>query len=170
MSFHIKPAQAKDIKRIWEILQQAIQRRKLDGSNQWQDGYPNPKVIQSDIDKRAGYIIQQDEVIIGYFTVLINDEPEYKNIEGKWLSNGDFIVVHRVAIADEFIGKGFARKIFEHLEELANNYNINSIKADTNFDNLPMLKLFESMGYTYCGEVHFRGTPRKAFEKLINLN
>jgi hypothetical protein len=30
---------------IWIILQQAIARRKADGSNQWQDGYPNPEVI-----------------------------------------------------------------------------------------------------------------------------
>jgi hypothetical protein len=28
-----------------DILQQAIARRKADGSNQWQDGYPNPEVI-----------------------------------------------------------------------------------------------------------------------------
>ncbi len=31
---------------IWEILQDAILRRKKDGSNQWQDGYPNPESVQ----------------------------------------------------------------------------------------------------------------------------
>jgi hypothetical protein len=27
--------------------------RKEDGGNQWQDGYPNPDVIQNDIDQNA---------------------------------------------------------------------------------------------------------------------
>ena len=30
---------------IWDILQQAIEQRKQDGSEQWQDGYPNERGI-----------------------------------------------------------------------------------------------------------------------------
>jgi hypothetical protein len=33
------------------ILQQAIARRKADGSNQWQMVIPNPEVILNDITK-----------------------------------------------------------------------------------------------------------------------
>jgi hypothetical protein len=36
-------------------LQQAIARRKEDGSNQWQDGYQSDG-IQNDIDKNAGFV------------------------------------------------------------------------------------------------------------------
>jgi hypothetical protein len=35
----------------YDHFQQAIARRKADGSNQWQDGYPNPEVILNDITK-----------------------------------------------------------------------------------------------------------------------
>ena len=50
---------------------------------------------------------------------------------------------------------------------MAHNKGIPSLRADTNFDNAPMLHLFEKLGYKYCGEVTFRGTPRKAFEKKL---
>jgi hypothetical protein len=30
-----------------------------------------------------------------------------------------------------------------------------------------MLKIFERMNFSYCGEVYFRGSPRKAFEKVL---
>ena len=40
-------------------------------------------------------------------------------------------------------------------------------KLDTNFDNAPMLKILDKLGYTYCGEVFFRGSARKAFEKIL---
>lgn len=45
--------------------------------------------------------------------------------------------------------------------------NIYSIKADSNFDNPAMINLFEKTGYKYCDEVYFRGSPKKAFEKVL---
>lgn len=152
---------------IWDILRGAIARRKADGSSQWQDGYPNPGVILRDIQTGVGYVLTQEDEIIGYVTILINDEPEYNRLKGSWLSNGDFVVFHRLAIAETHLGKGLAQTIFHLIEEYAREHRINSIKADTNFDNLPMLRIFEKMGYQYCGEVIFRGTPRRAYEKVI---
>lgn len=170
MNKHFRKATHQDIPYIWTILQSAILRRKNDGSNQWQDGYPNPEVIKEDINKEVGYVLVYDEEIVGYVAILINDEPEYANIEGSWLSNEDFVVFHRVAIAEGWIGKGLAKKLMEQVENFSRSCGIKSIKADTNFDNLPMLRLFEKLGYEYCGEVHFRGSARKAYEKIIHLN
>ena len=34
---------------IWNILQQAIAQRKQDGSDQWQNGYPNEQTAYDDI-------------------------------------------------------------------------------------------------------------------------
>ena len=167
MNYHFKKAELSEIDPVWEILQQAIQRRKEDGSTQWQDGYPNPEVIQKDIEKGEGFVLADGETIIGYSAVLINDEPAYEKIEGKWLTNDDFVVLHRVAISEKHLGKGLAKMILKYIEEFAVSNNIYSIKADTNFDNIVMMKIFESSGYTYCGEVYFRGSPRKAYEKVL---
>ncbi len=54
------------------------------------------------------------------------------------------------------------------IEAYAQKNGINSVKADTNFDNAAMLKIFERAGYQYCGEVFFRGAARKAFEKVLS--
>ena len=170
MYYNFRKATALEIPQIWDILQQAIARRKNDGSQQWQDGYPNETVIQQDIAKGIGYILAGDDTILGYAAILINDEPAYDNLKGNWLTDGDFVVVHRVAILDDYLGKGLAQKIFLFTEDLAIENNIFSIKVDTNFDNLPMLKIFEKFGYTYCGEVILRDGVRKAFEKKLLKN
>lgn len=167
MEYTFRKAQQKDLPQIWAILQQAILRRKADGSNQWQDGYPNPQVVQSDIDKGYGFVLVKDHALIGYSAVMLNDEPAYKDIEGTWLSNGDFIVIHRVAIAESELGKGHAQRILLAIEDYARSIGVYSIKADTNFDNGGMLHIFNRLGYQYCGEVHFRGSARKAFEKQL---
>ncbi|HLW30024.1 MAG TPA: GNAT family N-acetyltransferase [Brumimicrobium sp.] len=167
MTINFRKANHEDALIIWSILQQAIARRKADGSNQWQDGYPNLESVQSDIQKNAGYILTENDKIIGYCAVLINNEPEYANIQGKWKTNGNFVVYHRVAIAESHLGKGLAKKMLEFIEKFALKNKIYSIKADTNFDNGPMLALFEKLDYEYCGEVFFRGSARKAYEKTV---
>lgn len=169
MAHQLRRAFPSDASRIWEILQQAILKRKKEGSNQWQDGYPNPEVIKKDISKEIGYVLITNNEIIGYCAVDINNEPAYQKIEGAWQTNGDFVVFHRVAIAKEYIGKGLASTMFKCIEHYALENTINSIKADTNFDNAPMLYLFKKLGYRYCGQVHIRNSPRRAYEKVLNL-
>ena len=104
MNYNFQKATLDDIPQIWIILQQAILRRKNDGSNQWQDGYPNQNIIENDIQNDVGYVLTISEICVGYIAILINDEPAYDTINGQWLTNSDFIVVHRLAISDEFIG------------------------------------------------------------------
>lgn len=170
MNYQFRKALQSDIPEIWLILQQAIKHRKKDGSKQWQNGYPNPEVIQKDIYKDAGYVLTEGETIVGYCALLINDEPVYENIVGKWLSNDDYVILHRVAISDTYLGKGLAKKIVEYSEDYARSKNIYSIKADTNFDNPAMINIFEKLGYSFCGEVQFEGGSRKAYEKLLIRN
>src|SRR5690606_29160835 len=167
MAYSFRQAQQVDASQIWEILARAIQRRKEDGSNQWQDGYPNPAVIDGDIEKGQGYVLVDDSTIVGYCAIWINNEPAYAELKGKWLTEGDFVVYHRVAVSENYLGEGLAQKMLLHIEDFARKRNVYSLKVDTNFDNAGMLNIFRKLGYAYCGEVIFRGTPRKAFEKVL---
>jgi GNAT superfamily N-acetyltransferase len=165
--YHFRIAESTDSNQIWDLLKMAILRRKKDGSNQWQDGYPNMYVVEDDIRKKYGYVLAFKNEIVGYCAILINDEPEYLNIEGKWLTNNDFIVFHRLAISEKFLNIGLAKKMVSYIEQFAISKNIYSVKADTNYDNTPMLKLFNTLDYSLCGTVYIRKSPRKAFEKIL---
>lgn len=153
---------------IWDILQQAIEQRKLDGSEQWQNGYPNEQTVQSDIENGYGYVLVENKVIIAYAAIIFGIEPAYNDIKGSWLTNDDYVVIHRVATSKSSKGKGIATYLFRIIENLCIEQNVFSIKVDTNYDNVPMLKILNKLNYTYCGEVFFNGAPRKAYEKLIN--
>lgn len=167
MNYEFRKATPNDAPHIWKILQDAILRRKADGSNQWQDGYPNPEIVQNDIEKGIGFVLTDCETILCYSAVLINNEPEYENLQGEWLTNGDFVVFHRVAIAREYIGQNLSKKMIDFIEAFALANNIHSLKADTTHDNFAMMKIFEKAGFVFCGIVHFRGSPRRAYEKVL---
>jgi hypothetical protein len=152
---------------IWTILQHAIAERKNDGSDQWQNGYPNEQTIENDIRNGWGYVLDDGGEVIAYAAIIFGVEPAYTDIIGKWLTNGDYVVVHRVATSGTVKGKGLGAKLFSMIEELSVEQKVYSVKVDTNFDNIPMLKILARLNYTYCGEVSFEGSPRKAYEKVL---
>ena len=74
-NFILRKATPADQAVIWEIVQQAILRRKNDGSSQWQDGYPNPDTIREDIENGFGYIFEIDGETTAYSALIFNNEP-----------------------------------------------------------------------------------------------
>lgn len=168
MGYAFRQALMTEQDQVWEILQQAIIRRREDGSQQWQNGYPNPDVVREDIEAGVGFVLTDDGVIVGYAAVLINDEPAYANIEGKWLTNEDFVVVHRIAVSQHHLGKGLSGRMMAFIEDYGVRNQVYSVKVDTNFDNIAMMKIFDRCGYTYCGEVYLKGAPRRAYEKVLS--
>jgi hypothetical protein len=59
---------------IWDILLQAIEQRKQDGSDQWQNGYPNEQTVFDDITNGCAYVLVDDNVIIAYAAIIFGVE------------------------------------------------------------------------------------------------
>lgn len=163
-----RSAEERDLPEIGTIIKRAIHRRKQDGSTQWQDGYPNEETLREDIAKGYGHVLTLNGDIVVYCALIKNNEPAYEAIEGRWLSEGDFYVVHRVAVAEAFLGQGYVLALFGRLESWVGRQGVSSIRVDTNYDNGAMLHILRRLGYRYCGEVYFRGSARKAFEKVLD--
>jgi GNAT superfamily N-acetyltransferase len=161
-----------DLSRMMEIVRQAqISIGKL-GIDQWQNGYPTEEIMHNDV--KNGYsLVGTTDVgkIIAIATIIYNNEPTYDRIyDGEWLSRGDFVVVHRMAVAEESRQKGIASKLLREIEKQAIIKNIPSFKIDTHEGNIPMRRTFESNGFTYCGRIFLQnGNPRVAYEKELRI-
>ncbi len=152
---------------IWEILQQAIEQRKQDGSQQWQNGYPNEQTVLDDFDKGNAYVLIEKNEILACASIIVGSDPNYKEIKGEWLTVDNYATLHRVATSNSVKQKGVATRLFKLAEDICLKKKVFSIRADTNFDNVPMLKILDKLGYTYCGEILVSTAPRKAYEKLL---
>jgi GNAT superfamily N-acetyltransferase len=165
----LRLADINELSEIWDILKEAIAQRKKEGSDQWQNGYPNEQTVIEDINNKFGYVLVYDNTIIAYSAIIFGIEPAYNEIKGHWLTKNKYVVVHRVATSEKFKGKGIATQLFLLIEELSLKNEVFSIKVDTNFDNTPMLRILEKLNYTYCGEIFYKGAPRLAYEKLLSF-
>lgn len=167
MEYTFRTATEADATRIWEIIQQAKAQMYREKRHQWSDAYPSREHIAADIVTRSAYVLDHQGHVIAYAAVFFDEESVYKAIEGKWLSDQPYVVVHRLAVADEMKQHGIATVLMQEVERLAIGKLVHSIKVDTNFDNIGMQRVLAKCGFSYCGEIFYAGNSRQAYEKLI---
>lgn len=163
-------AKKEDIEKIMPIIEKAQEYLKNQGIDQWQDGYPNEESIGEDIEAENFYILEENDKILGVTALIFGEDKTYQKIyDGKWLTNGTYGVIHRLAVGHNQRRRGIANKILKEVEKTTIEKNINSIKVDTHRDNKGMQKLLEKNGYQYCGIIYARdNTERVAFEKILD--
>lgn len=166
----LRKAKRADIPVIWEILQHGIQQRKRDGSDQWQNGYPNEQTVWDDINKDCACVLVDEDRVIVYAAVIKGTEPAYLIIDGEWLNYDNYITVHRVATSKNEKGKGVGKELFHRIEALCVSEKVYNIRVDTSFDNAAMLKILERLNYTYCGDIMMNGAERRAYQKEVRTN
>lgn len=105
--------------------------------------------------------------VVAYGAVVFDGEPAYEAIEGAWLTDGDYVVLHRMAVADGEKGRGVATEFMRCVEAMACGRGTDSMRVDTNFDNRYMLRMLGRLGFVYCGKVRYRSGERQAFEKTL---
>jgi len=149
------------------ILGQAKCRLHNLGIDQWQDGYPNEDAVKNDIALRNGYVFVVDSVVAAYAAIIIGDEPTYHHIDGQWLTDNPYVVVHRIAVHDNYAHQGIAAEIFNFTCSLARQNQVTSFRIDTHKDNVYMQHLIHKQGFTYCGIIQVRDGARMAFEKSV---
>jgi GNAT superfamily N-acetyltransferase len=168
MDYLFRKAGQADNERIWQIILQAKEQMRRMNSRQWQDGYPAVENIASDIENDYGYVLCKDSYVIAYGAVIFDGEPAYSDIHGKWLTDLPYVVVHRLAVADEVKNRGIATLFMQKVQELTKQKGIGSFRVDTNFDNLYMQKILFALDFTYCGEIFYNGNQRRAYEKILS--
>ena len=162
-----RKAAVTDIDPVWRIILQAKEQMRLLGSRQWQDGYPALDDIRRDIADGCGYVLAAGNVPVAYGAVLFGGEPAYGSIEGEWLCQPPYVVVHRLAVAQEMRRCGLATRFMREVETFARNAGLHSFRVDTNFDNRYMRSLLSALGFTYCGEIFDAHGSRRAYEKPL---
>lgn len=164
-----------DMERILQIIAQAQRQMREAGSLQWQNGYPARRNIDADLRRGCGYVLQRPDMeepqaVIAYGAVIFDGEAAYDAIEeGAWLGSEDYVVLHRLAVADGEKCRGVATEFFHRTARLARRRGIGSFRVDTNFDNHRMLHILRREGFVYCGKVHYESGERLAFEKPLGV-
>lgn len=166
MKIEFRTAYMKDFAECWEVIDLARQQMISQGRHQWTNDYPSQQNITNDLNNGNAYVLTVDDKIAVYGALILNGEPQYEFLDGKWLTNGNYYVIHRLATHPMFQGKGLASIFLTKANSYCEMEKVPSIKIDTNYDNLPMITLLSKLGYSICGRVNYGNHGmRFAFEK-----
>ncbi len=160
----IRLAEHKDFNKIMEIYKYAQNFMKENGNpNQRKDNYPPKGLIEKDIKENKFLKVVEDESeeIVGVFYFRIGEDNTYKSINGKWLDESEYGVIHRIASNGEM--KNFFDNVLKYCLCTTNH-----IRIDTHKDNKIMLSLLEKNGFQRTGTIYCdSGEEREAFELIF---
>ena len=133
---------------------------RADGNrDQWSaPGFPDDSLLLRDIAREGSFVIE-DDALVAYFALLPSPEPTYDYIDGAWLTDEPYGVIHRMASYPDVHG------IFSAVIDFAAS-RYSHLRIDTHRDNHIMQHLIEKYGFTYCGIIWLEdGTERLAYER-----
>ena len=134
---------------------------KAGNPNQWGTAYPTEAMIRQDIANEKCYLNLKDDKICAVFYFAVEADPTYGYIEGAWLNDAPYGVIHRIAVGEN--GKGVAAECFAFAAQHCEN-----IRIDTHEKNIPMQRCLAKNGFTRCGIIYLEdGDPRIAYQKVV---
>jgi GNAT superfamily N-acetyltransferase len=138
------------------------------GSGQWQGKEPSLATIEEDIFHQRYYVLFEDHQPCGG-AALMNHEPGYDHLlEGQWLNQDPYMVIHRFFIAPSFQGQHLSKILLNQLEQRVKQQQINNIRLDTHTLNLPMRGLLNRQHYQAVGQAWLpQAGERLVYHKVL---
>ncbi|WP_302978519.1 GNAT family N-acetyltransferase [Paraprevotella clara] len=160
---NIRPAQFTDMPDIMGIFDHARKFMRENGNPyQWIDGYPSEELMETEIRQGHCFVCENEtDGVVATFCFSVGNDPTYSHIEGKWLNEAPYGVIHRLASNGK--AKGIAWQCIAWC--FARHHNL---RADTHADNLIMQNLLKTNGFRECGIIYTRQSPRIAYQKVTD--
>ena len=159
----IRPAREADVAEAARIYENARIFMKASGNpTQWSGEYPGELDVREGLADGTSYVCEDEgEIVATFYYKQGADDPTYRRIiDGEWLTDAPYSVIHRIAV--KYHGRGIADFCFGECFKLFPN-----IRIDTHRDNIPMQKCLTKNGFKHCGTIFVEdGTPRAAYQKV----
>ncbi len=162
-----RAAEIEEADECYKILDSGREYQKSQGFEQWLPEYPSPETVPQDIRDGTAFVFADEKGLIGYCAVVFSGEPAYPCIEGAWLSEEPYAVVHRIALGNGRRGEGLSHEAFELIKKYCASKGASSVRIDTMNENSVMRHVVTREGFSYCGTVYYNGSPRLAYEYIL---
>ncbi|MBR3894126.1 MAG: GNAT family N-acetyltransferase [Clostridia bacterium] len=155
----IRKAKIEELDALMQIYDDARAfMRKSGNPEQWRN-HPPRELIEEDISRGCCHVCEEDGELFAVFYFCEEDDPTYRVIDGAWLNERPYGVVHRIAVAKR--GRGVASFCFDYAFSRCGN-----LKIDTHRQNIPMQRALEKNGFVLCGVIRIAsGDERIAYQK-----
>ena len=144
----IRKAKTGDLARCLEIYSIARAYMRESGNpDQWGTAYPPQELIAEDIAAGRLYVVAENDTVEGVFLLASGPDETYLEIEGAWLNDAPYAVIHRIASSGRV--KGVVQAAVAFALQQADN-----VRIDTHEKNLTMQNALARLGFRHCGTIY----------------
>jgi GNAT superfamily N-acetyltransferase len=161
----IRKAIHDDVLQAAQVLEEVKTDMLNNGIDQWDQEYPNLKVLTEDTEKGEGFVYEEEGKVLAYMALNELCDEEYNDLN--WKTPTPFIVIHRLYVKPAAQGKGISSKMIRYAEEFAIQNQYQSIRFDAFSLNDTANIVYTKKGYDLVGTVRFRKGIFNCYEKAV---
>lgn len=152
----VRKATRQDLDALAELYDRAVLHLQATVNYpKWEYGvYPCRDSVEQAILKGEQFLCEEEGQLLGAF--ILNEDPKGAYEKGEWkqtLSEGDYAVIHTLAVDPAAKGKGVGRRMVEFCISHGKQRGYKALRMDVVPENLPAIRLYESLGFTFAGQV-----------------
>lgn len=166
---NIRKAREEDAVWIADIFKRCTDEMLQKGIRQWDYTYPLVSHVLKDVLNDSAYVMDVEGIIAATITMDLHQDVQYRGIH--WhIHDLNPMVIHRLAVAPEYQGKGIAACLCNFAEQVAREWPCRSIRLDAYSLNGASNHLYNRLGYKraagYC-YFHNNPVPFYCYDKLL---
>lgn len=166
MELNFRLAQNTDFKDVVTLFNNAIAKMNSIGINQWDNIYPNPKILKDDILRKQMYLVFHENILVA--TYVLNQECDDKYATGSWkYPESKYFIIHRLCVNPQLQSKGIGTLTMLHIEDFLRKIGVETIRLDAFILNPYAVKMYEQLGYLKVGTANWRKGQFYLMEKKI---
>jgi len=137
---------------------------KIDGTSDWDEDYPNRKILKDDLENRSLYILEDDKKIIAAISMVDEESPELQLLD--WAKVKSCFLV-RLCVAPIYQSKGIGEKMMQYISDAAREIGFKATHHLAAEVNEAANRLYKRMGYRNLGKIHVYETDFIAYEMIL---
>jgi GNAT superfamily N-acetyltransferase len=158
-------AETRHVDEAWKVMERCRAVLDAQGIAQWDTVYPTRAVVESDVQRGALYVLEDDDGrCVGSVALDENQAEEYRQLA--WTTAEPALVVHRLTVDPSVQGRGLGNELMAFAEAHAARCGYVGVRLDAYTGNPRSEQLYRRRGYREVGQIRFarRSLPFWCFE------
>lgn len=153
MTILVRNAQREELETVWKRVESAVDFMAKQGNPQWNADYPRREHFAKALEEETLFVAEADGAVAGAVILDESQASEYGTLT--WNTPERSLVIHKLALGQEFMGRGVAGAIFAFAEEEARRRGLRGLRVDTYHKNRVMRRRLERQGFSFVGAIRF---------------
>lgn len=153
MAILVRKARREEVDKVWERVGSAVGFMQEQGNPQWNAGYPRKEHFSGALEEGTLFVAEMDHQVAGAVILDEKQAPEYAALA--WSTPERSLVIHKLALGQEFMGRGAATAMLDFAQEEARRRGLEGVRVDTYHKNRFMRHRLERQGFSFVGAIHF---------------